>query len=757
MHIKQLLATDFMRYHEVRLDNLPQKGLFAIQGANESGKSTLGQLIYFALSGKSLYGSSPEDLINWEKNQLKVEATFEHEGKIVNVYRQVDRDGSNFSKMTIDNELCAQGNDQVAEKINQLIGYHPTELKHSFLITHRVLQSLLQSNPSSHVEFMVGVNKIENLIKTGNKSAEKLIDQIQDCHQHIKELDDKKNNIGYSEEEELALQTQREELEEKQKNLEAALHQKKEELGVTQGQLATVESESKVIPQRIDTESFVQLCSELPAVIRKLNDLPLQGKSQEHLQQSISILDRINRYQQGCELLADKFEQQLHAFRVRLGITNQESETPAKDSFKSREERQTGKCKRASALRKFWLWTTFLLLTCIIFCTAAYIKHDQVLKFSRSIGLEQWLDNKQLAQNWFSFKEMFKPGEKGYPMHETAWAVCGGMLFLQLLLIFITLKSNLTLHRQQNELHLIQEEKKVVQNEYHTLLTVDFKEMNEVADVIDGSRQDELKEAFLQFKEEHPLFVESDYKTEAVVHQARQRLDELIQSIKLRIHQIQLELQQAEEGIAAEKNQLNTVLPKLENIQKKKSQFIEACDKKSELNELSENMKKDLAVYQCMKELADGCKKSMLTRLKVIFTNLYKNILPKITSDRYASVKMDENFKIRVFSDERNDFVPLEQLSSGTNDLFILIFQIILTHGFMESKKVDDHFIFLDEPLLAVDTGRYQHLTDLLPAITPKFNQVFLCRPPERTEHAYLIETQLASTTLIVDFSTIAV
>ena len=74
----------------------------------------------------------------------------------------------------------------------------------------------------------------------------------------------------------------------------------------------------------------------------------------------------------------------------------------------------------------------------------------------------------------------------------------------------------------------------------------------------------------------------------------------------------------------------------------------------------------------------------------------------------------------------------------------------------MESRKLENHFLFLDEPLLAVDVVRYQRLTELLPELSNGLKQIFLCRPPQTLNGAYVIETNLANKDLIVNFSNLA-
>ncbi|MBF0198158.1 MAG: hypothetical protein HQL32_10615, partial [Planctomycetes bacterium] len=190
-----------------------------------------------------------------------------------------------------------------------------------------------------------------------------------------------------------------------------------------------------------------------------------------------------------------------------------------------------------------------------------------------------------------------------------------------------------------------------------------------------------------------------------------------------------------------------------QEVEKQKTEYKELNTHLTELNDSIIEDKRELGRMQCLEELADGNLSSLSNRLRRDLTSSFKELLPKITSERYGSIKISEEYRIQVFSEERGDFVPLEHLSSGTNDLFVLILQIMLVHGFLESRNIEQHFLFLDEPLLAVDAQRYQKLTSLLPEISAKLEQIFICRPPEKHDSAYVVQTDLAQKELIINFS----
>ncbi len=61
MIIHGLTAENLLKYRRLELRNLPERGVIAIGGHNESGKSSVGESICFALFGRS-FAVGPDDL-----------------------------------------------------------------------------------------------------------------------------------------------------------------------------------------------------------------------------------------------------------------------------------------------------------------------------------------------------------------------------------------------------------------------------------------------------------------------------------------------------------------------------------------------------------------------------------------------------------------------------------------------------------------------------------------------------------------------
>ena len=83
MIITDLQAENFRKYENLHLENLPEKGLIAVNGNNEAGKSSIGDAICFALFGRTdkLTGEQIGKLVRWGEQSVKITLSFRHKGK----------------------------------------------------------------------------------------------------------------------------------------------------------------------------------------------------------------------------------------------------------------------------------------------------------------------------------------------------------------------------------------------------------------------------------------------------------------------------------------------------------------------------------------------------------------------------------------------------------------------------------------------------------------------------------------------------
>jgi exonuclease SbcC len=164
MIIQRLSATNVLKYAQLDLADLPATGLIGISGQNESGKSSIGEALCFALFGRtfSLGGEEIDKLVRWGENHCQVTLDFLHGEHGYSLYRFLDRDGNHSARLTRSDQPerpTARGVDAVADALYGLLGYEFDEFIESFYLAQREITT---PHPHSHaVKIMAGVAPLQ--------------------------------------------------------------------------------------------------------------------------------------------------------------------------------------------------------------------------------------------------------------------------------------------------------------------------------------------------------------------------------------------------------------------------------------------------------------------------------------------------------------------------------------------------------------------------------------------------------------------
>lgn len=136
MIIKALSAQDFRKYENLQLDNLPERGLLAVVGGNESGKSTIGEAIQFGLFGSTAQVDEDEAtrLIRWGCEQATVTLRLLLRGHEYRLTRTVNRDGDVMATLfsTEESTTLADTPEGVAAQLRSLLGYNQKSFGQAF-------------------------------------------------------------------------------------------------------------------------------------------------------------------------------------------------------------------------------------------------------------------------------------------------------------------------------------------------------------------------------------------------------------------------------------------------------------------------------------------------------------------------------------------------------------------------------------------------------------------------------------------------
>ncbi|MEZ6186494.1 MAG: AAA family ATPase [Planctomycetota bacterium] len=166
MIVRRLKASGFMRYEELELAELP-RGVIAIHGENEAGKTTIGEAIAFSIFGRTVRteNTDPSQAIHWDKDECRTEIEIEvpDKGRYV-VRRRVGRRGEFEATLhDADGEPLAAEPGPVSAKLRELLGFDFSTFRYSFYVAQHeldLLQRDSRDNARRIVQDMLGITTL---------------------------------------------------------------------------------------------------------------------------------------------------------------------------------------------------------------------------------------------------------------------------------------------------------------------------------------------------------------------------------------------------------------------------------------------------------------------------------------------------------------------------------------------------------------------------------------------------------------------
>lgn len=164
MIIRSLWAENLLKYRTLRLDELPEQGVIGISGDNETGKSAIGEIICFALFGRtySLRADELRKLVRWGAIQGRVSLRFRVKGQDLEISRHLDRGGEQSARLVLSDqrqETLVRGLESVNERMEDLLGCDFGEYIETFYLAQREITTPHPHSPA--VRAMAGVVPLE--------------------------------------------------------------------------------------------------------------------------------------------------------------------------------------------------------------------------------------------------------------------------------------------------------------------------------------------------------------------------------------------------------------------------------------------------------------------------------------------------------------------------------------------------------------------------------------------------------------------
>lgn len=107
-------------------------------------------------------------------------------------------------------------------------------------------------------------------------------------------------------------------------------------------------------------------------------------------------------------------------------------------------------------------------------------------------------------------------------------------------------------------------------------------------------------------------------------------------------------------------------------------------------------------------------------------TKFAEHVLPYFTNNRYSQLKINDDLSVDVFSDEKQNYMKYDEISSGTQRQIMLALRMGMSEQLAINTGNQKQFIFLDEPFAFFDHQRTVTTLEALPKVSEVITQVWI-------------------------------
>lgn len=161
---------------------------------------------------------------------------------------------------------------------------------------------------------------------------------------------------------------------------------------------------------------------------------------------------------------------------------------------------------------------------------------------------------------------------------------------------------------------------------------------------------------------------------------------------------------------------------------------------------------RQLEVVELARELAAGASKQIAFDFNNRTKQALSRILPSLTEGRYQYLRIEDDLSVRVFSSEKQDFVTFEEISGGTQRQIALATRLALSETLADRADKGPQFVFLDEPFAYFDAQRTQSTLAAMPRLSARLPQVWIAtqEPPPGTSSSVDLRCSVESRELSI-------
>ena len=745
-----------MRFSRLRIENLPERGLVGIEGPNESGKSTLGEMLLFAFFGKTrLRVDSPvASLIRWGSDTMSVEIEFSLAGadprasgaedpvRHFLIFRQIDRQGTNYVKVIElpERKEIAMGNVQVAEFVAQHVRFDFQEFQESFYHDQYEIRRV-QTSQVAFFESASGIRHLREAIDGLQGEVEPMEREFSYYQKEIARNLSQAEKYGRNAVKLPDLSARLNDLDRLREQGSRKLSELKRRCSELRAEAAGLDDRSR----RLDQLADVSITDFAPIIENLLKEEDAAIARRSLLYDGEGPSSGTGSLRNWLEKLKD-FARDVLDLRRRIEVEHKVLSARLSDStdgpvaLQQKSKASLALLARRSRRNLFWTFLDFLF-----FLAAGALL---VLRLRGQGGGFRWSE------------DISRRFEGVVPHIPWILGVISGLLFL-LFLVRVGRGFRYRGQRRRTREDLArfsQEESRCHEDRDKLGALLDAKAIRDVrrlAAQADGSGREHLVQAVAELGSRHRDLVDGDGVVEEMLTAVAKGQRELRSRLLAEIPKVDRQIQEEESALRKFQSERDRVENEIRECQSQaaKKEALEA--KNRELETSAGGVRTEMELRRLAVGLLEETISSIRGKTGPTLTRFVKSVLPPLTSGRYAEVRVESDLEIKVYSTEKNDFLSLHELSGGTNEALSLALRLAVSQALVTARMRQPQFVFLDEPFKMMDLERATSTLRTIQGLSPSLRQFFVIQPnfseKEREIFDVLIRTARDETHLDVE------
>ncbi|MGE3163613.1 MAG: AAA family ATPase [Planctomycetota bacterium] len=739
MLITAIRGENFMKFKRIALEKVPTQGVIGVEGRNEGGKSTVGELLQFAFFGKttSSRAGSVLDLIRWDQDQCAVEVDFDVPGRgSFRVWREIDRYGTNYARLLAVPPGAASSLRSVRSGTTRStdgLGASPTlatapgagtEVAAGTLQVHRELTNLLRF---SYEDFLNSFYLEEQDFPRSPEQMRAYLDRIVGIEVFLRATDVVQREIADLEEEFANLQSSvKRNLLQVEKYLPniARIPECEQAREEHVAQLENLRTAERELNQRVEDEERVgrdrELLRDRLRGLKELSASKLEASLEQVLRGYPEHVDGV--------LAGSKRELQ----RVRDRLTQVRQLVPRRAAVlaavaavrRELEEKLRGQGAGSFATRRRTVEQEVAVARSgersaktlgTVFVTASVLTG----------ALAALLGFGVLGESPF-----------GWDASRVRWVAIGvaGFAVLSFLVGILALRKRARLRGAAQEgdeqLAALVAEAQATEERLGPLSALDesvsFDDLPARAGTLRG---DEVASALGGYLAQRETALAGAASLADLFGSLAEEENKVVQRLRSAAKEGKKDLQQNLEAQKREQSKRDRAEGEIREFQKQDGKRLALEEQNQQVREQVDRVRDEIDTRQLTLQLFQETIESVRQRTGPALGRAMRRLLPHVTAGRYTDLKITPDFHLQIFTSEKSDFLAPQELSGGTFEGLSFGFRLAFSQAFIRAVVRQPQFLFLDEPFKAMDRDRVHGTLAVLPRLSSDMPQIFVVLP----------------------------